>query len=291
MDSVYYQTVVYLNFFLSGIGILFNVIACSAIVRARQSPPARMLFLFSLSVSDMMCSVFIGCEMLDGIFWLKNSSSFIIHVYADILNVIFSSGKLSCLLSMSFLSLDLVYAVRRPLQHKFLMSRRRGIVMTCVIWGVSSFLACCQIFHRHFFTIILFNNWPLEFILYPIITSLIMLYIVTVNILVYLNIRTHFRQMPSRTRKQKKAFITLCLVVLSFTVFVLPPSFINSPFLTEAKADVFFAFSRSLKCLELLNSICDPLIYTIRMPNIRRFFQDLTSAHYPSQRLYKKVNI
>lgn len=273
MDSIYYLTVVYFNFFLSGIGILFNVIACAAIVRARQAPPARMLFLFSLSVSDMVCSVFIGCEMLDAIIWLKNASSFILHVYADILYFIFTSGKLSCLLSMSFLSLDLAYAVRRPLQHKFLMSRRRGIVMTCMIWGVSLFLAGCQIVHKYYLTIILFNNWSLDFILYPIITALIMLYIVTVNILVYRNIRTHFRQMPSRTRKQKKAFITLCLVVLSFTVFVLPPSFINSPFLTEAKADVFFAYSRSLKCLELLNSICDPLIYTIRMPHIRRFFK------------------
>lgn len=190
------------------------------------------------------------------------------------------------------MAVDMFVAVCKPLLYKRVMNKCLGIVVTCIIWTATllMFIATCS-----FMTIVAFL---VMLIFYCATSCVVVVVIVILYSLVFKTLRNRLRPLGRFTRKNRKAALTIFLIVSTYISFMLPAAnmYIASGIvylLTDSFSNSFHVNS-VLLILSQVNCICDPLIYATRFPKVKKFFTArrlLKSRHVRDLKQPKSTNL
>lgn len=268
----------YSNIFLSGVGILLNVMIFFVLVRVPGKMPTRRMLTCCLTLSDMCVGLYYFLD--NGILHAYLKSSVYKHrgAYKFVMYELISLGRLSSLFSMFFLAVDLYVAVHIPFRYKITMSRKKGGTLVGVVWWLSAGLTAVTFLVDYFRQIDLMAS-KVSNLLAVLISLLVLGSLVKVNLSVYRQIQSLHRRRSSRHKQNSKGLVTLLLIILTYALFVLPFSYLSLlEFILlhwfrhwHERINWYFTFIPLLQCLVVINSICDPLIYAFRMPEIKRY--------------------
>lgn len=249
-------------YFFSGVGILLNLLILVAIFRSRKITSARIVFICSLTVSDIIASgSIIIVELIYPLAF--NDELFCVVVWFCLLQMIPSCCMIVCM------AIDLFIAVHKPLVYKRIMTRRVGIVVTSIIWAVSlsmTYVVCTYLPKHSYFVVPIFNL---------ILSAGIVVLVLILYIMIFKALQNRLGQhrFVARTRKAALAFI---LIGVTFILFMLPGINIGAILIfvnvytgvENIRLTVISLLSLSVQ----LNCICDPLIYATRLPTVKKFF-------------------
>lgn len=260
---------------ISGVGILINVLACVALSRNLKHLPARLMFAITLAISDMLVSLSYFVDTLNFLDYYKFKGN---PLYFRIVREsLFCLGKIAGLLTVLTLALDVLLAVKRPMHYRIYMSRRTGLMITSFIWATSFFITTLaktmEYMHQQttdaFFII---AELTVEVVVRASL-SVVVLFAIFVIYLAIFNLLRNRRYLHRSRRRlsNRKAAITLFLIILTYIVFVLPRSLMQV-IITEQNLKSF-SIELMFHNLLLINNVMDPLIYSKRLPQVKRFFK------------------
>ena len=214
------------------------------------------------------------------------------------------------LLNLMGMAIDLYLAILRPLHYPQLMDKQRVNLMIGILWMVAILCGFSDAFsvipeRKHlkrfnFCEMAYMTPYQDEFTVFSI--ALVCFFImVFIYIRIYIKInRTHLtrlsRLQEDNRRHQvldfnrnRKALVTTLMILGSFVVCWLPLCLFQVALIIQVSIDssvvepllaVLMNADQYLYDLLLLNAICDPLVYAIRMPEVqfgyRRLWMKLT---------------
>lgn len=257
--------------FLSVLGISINIVVCAACFRSSRKTRTKPKMLFSLSLifSDLLHNVcFSSLEMC----WPNISCYRMVLVAID-------TSTFSQMLSMLALGIDMFIAIHHPLRYNIIMTKRKAIVFVVIFWVFSLVLSALLHLETHIRSFRIIGYFRVGEVIFSLLSVLVFSALAVLNTSIFCAIRSSSRGRPRKRTSQRKAVFTLSLIVITYVIFALPRScysFFRTLFHRTfgikgthliAWMEVPFDF------LSLLNSLCDPLIYTKRLPEIKNFFK------------------
>lgn len=255
---------------ISSTGVILNVLTCIAMIRGNTGFTSRLKITLSLTVSDLMLS-------------LIGTVRAIQFTDMDIGNkkpykIAQSIAYLSGTFNLVALGVDLLIAVCVPLKYKIIMSKGKGNLLVATVWiasvamtAVSGYLQFgleqCEVIWKT-------GCLALTFSVFSVLGLLVIVVIYTI---VFCSLR---KRMPgsTRSRSNKKAAITLFLIVLTYFLFVLPRTSMELlvnvvKFRHVDDTTIFYVLILLTDIFIFINSVCDPLIYSKRLPEVQKFFR------------------
>ena len=279
---------------LSSLGILANLLSVCAVARVRPHLTPHFLLILSLAFSDILIGVSVMAHLLNQAL-NPLYSSICAYLLIKALN---NTGLNITLLNLFGMAIDHYLAILRPLHHPLLMSKSRANVMIVTLWliavltGYSGFIIAIG-FRKPkdeipFCELVLESPYHEEFTVFFI--TLVSLFLMCfIYIRIYLQVRRRQAEMSRHTRRgvmrrNQRALITTLLILGSFAACWLPNCLfqiamliqlkINPAAVQTASLDLDLA-DRFLYNLMLINCVCDPIIYTMRMREVQHGYRRL----------------
>ncbi|XP_045189542.2 adrenocorticotropic hormone receptor-like [Mercenaria mercenaria] len=269
------------SFTLSILGIIANVTAIFATVKVPNYKTTHSKLIVSLCVSDGLVLIAIPLKyILDTFSDLFGDCK---NLYKPILYIALIATQIN-LLAMA---LDHYIAIMRPLHHRRLMSNFRGNFIVMIIWVFSITAGLLEFIigllmkaesgdTKSVCTIILIDQYDLEIFIIGFI-FVVLFIIVIIYTRIYMQLKSHV--LVGIPRKQtSKALVTTVLLIGTFTLCWAPMGIFQIYMNFLYKTDVFYLIdhlealllvNRILLIILQLNSLIDPLIYAIRLPQVR----------------------
>ena len=256
--------------------IMLNVLSIAAVKCSIREMSAQHYFLINLSVGDI-CMVlttlpklialhleYDSCEL----FYIKNNLLTFMHIATE--------------MGIMLLGFDLYAMVFRPITHHDFLGPRRAKFLVSVAWFVAALLGSCQLTMASIGSLVKGQDmcdvklvlWSLKLsavigsVYVPVATFLtLFLYGIIVNRL--LNGMGEFWN-ERRAKQSRKAFMTIAVILLIYLIAYIPLRviFLYAILVENTNTSLKYCY-RGLIMLSLVNGVCDPLIYSIRMPKIR----------------------
>ena len=284
------------------IGILANLFSLVAIMRVRGHLTANLRLIISLCISDVMMSVamllFIGhaeVEIMLG--FTSGTKHTCFFVFARNFR---HTANIISLLNLVGLALDHYFAIIRPLDHPLLLGRGRANAMIVAFWAIAILCGFSDFyipFPKYSFCkpstnlceAAFCNQFTGEYIVFGIalISFILMSSLYTRIYIEILRYQVFHNQHRANVRRNRRGLITTFFIVLTFLICWLPYSLFEviviidtaiHPFKyltyhqTTARID-FYLFD-----VLLLNSICDPIIYAMRMREVQYGYRNTVEA-------------
>ena len=267
---------------LSILGIFANILSICFIKRIHKRLSTHLKLIISLCVSD--CLILFPC-LVKNIFIMTHPLNLCFNVTARLITDL---ALLASLLNLLAIAVDHYLAILKPLTHKKCMTNIRGICVVIGIW-IASVLAI-------FIEVIMGMIHPYgtislcEAIAYDktnselgiVIVIFIVLFVICaiyarIYVCVVRNKATHsnirHRQNDTST---VKALLTTSLFVLTFGIFWAPIGIFNVYIYNVDELYIINNFedliqtSDILNVILLMNALADPVIYTFRLPQVRK---------------------
>lgn len=258
-------------------GITLNLLTCVSFTRNTQALSARLKLTLSLTVSDLALSLVFLVRLLD---MMRYSSLNIDHYNKQILfDCLTCVSYLSGTFVIFLLAADLFYAVRMPVKYMSTLTKRCGDVLVGLIWGVSVALTVIMLsvkYSTEYFYVL----WQLSIdeLFIALVSSIGLIFIIVAYAMIFRRLQVRLRRRRSN-RANKKAAVTLFLIIITYILFVLPRTYIAILQALYTRSDSFkgnfqllsFIFNM-IQVLILLNSVFDPVIYATRLPEVKQFY-------------------
>jgi hypothetical protein len=149
------------------------------------------------------------------------------------------------------------------------MSKRRGNIMIACFWVTPCLIyvamATC-LYHIPNFAPVTKNMFVFFNFFYFLCCVLFFFFFVIIYSITIYSINTFMKRQPSSYHHGiKKTAVTVCFIITSYFVFVMPV------LLIMLREVIFFlmGFEELVCLLYVVNTICDPLIYAFRIPEIK----------------------
>ena len=190
--------------------------------------------------------------------------------------------------NLLLLAIDLYVALCHPLRHSSLLTTRRVKWMIIVTWitaivfgtsKISSALIYAKSFGKDIcHCLVLQRSQSMLIIMGGTHAVLTFAFVFLTYFRIIWELARHGQILPSeeqevsyRTTKNRKAFITIGAILGTYLVFYLPvrvavPLLYSSTF----RKSTMYSVARVAIMWSLINGICDPLIYSLRMREIRK---------------------
>ncbi|GAB1603100.1 adrenocorticotropic hormone receptor-like [Argonauta hians] len=286
------------------IAIIANSISLFAIMQFKGNFTANKQLVTSLLMSDLFISL---CFLTAS---LTNNNNFMfpmgsedegksICIYA-VLEALIISGQLTNLLNLAAMALDHYIAINIPLKHSYLMDRRHVGIIIAIVWvlgsvcGFSDFMVPFTPLYEHcrnqkflnYCDAIKCTMFEPNFVLFAVVIlclfEMVVLYSqVFITIYKYPQLQT--RHAPN-IRRNNKGLVTTIIILLSYIICWLPYSLMELTMTIASATNLqnmmrYYMVSQQaqyyLYNLIALNSIFDPLIYAIRMPDMQNSYRRL----------------
>ena len=247
------------------IAIILNSLALLAMRLALSELHPRHRFLICLSVSDIAASMSMSILNTFTMVDVKNC-------YAIVMISCFVFMASSCLISsLMFLAFDLFLAITNALRYESLMTKRRvniAIALMCLWCAIVGFsLTSCLLIKTEFcdkpnqacymFFLILCTHCFVCGILIFIFYSRVLWEIWHMSKIVQPS-----QNSQNNRSSLKKAVFTILLVIFTFVLFMMPSFFVSLTTKDPTIQHLFLLWA-------MLNFIVDPIIYSMRMGEIR----------------------
>ena len=286
--------------------ITANLVSLCAIgqVRLRMTPHFRLII--NLALADMLVGTSVFVHLVNRVFnplygprtgppHLRQRSR-CAYVFIKALNTTALNIQLLNLLGMA---MDHYLAMMRPLHYPQLMSSRRANAMIITLWcialisGFSDYLSVASMpaqnerFHFNFCERIWLSPYNEEYTTFAIalVCLVIMSYIYT---RIYWRVKKRQRRIPGEQqemRRNQRALVTTLLILGTFAMCWLPTCLFEISLAIQVSIDQDAVSGTLLSVLQqavgylydllLLNAICDPIIYTLRMREVQHGYRRL----------------
>jgi hypothetical protein len=176
------------------------------------------------------------------------------------------------------------------------MTKRRILLLLSGLWILSALAGFSDFFsglykNKDYINTSIFNLNYCEYVYmtkyqeeYPLfaIAIICMIVMIYIYIKIYITVRKHQQSEFRQLKKNKKAIITTLLLLGSFIVCWLPTCITEITLVimvrtnykyVQSMASTFTIFNDHLVNLLLLNAVCDPLIYSIRLTQVWRGYK------------------
>ncbi|XP_008069964.1 adrenocorticotropic hormone receptor [Carlito syrichta] len=259
-------------FTISIVGVLENLIVLLAVLKNKNLQLPMYFFICSLSVSDMLGSLYKILEniliILRNTGYLKPRGNFE-SMADDIIDSMFILSLLGSIFSLSVIAVDRYITIFHALHYHNIMTMRRTVILLMVIWTfcVGSGIAMV-IFSHHVPTVITFTS------LFP----LMLVFILCLYVHMFLLARSHARKISTLPGTNMKGAITLT-ILLGVFIFCWAPFVLHVLLMTFCPDNPYCACYMSLfqvnGMLIMCNAVIDPLIYAFRSPELRGAFKKM----------------
>ncbi len=280
------------------ISILANVFSLLAITKIRGRLTANLRLIVSLCIGDILGSLSI-------LLYISHSEISMMFEFGDypsdtcfltIGRSLRMTAHVISLLNLVGLALDHYFAILRPLDYPRLLCRSRANGMIVTFWivaflcGFSNFyILLPQYAHceetNNFCTIVFCNIFDSEYIMFAMaIISFFLMSSMYARIYIEINRYQSFQsQHRQNMRRNRRGLVTTFFIVLTFLLCWLPYSLFEVIVLAEMtiKPDMqFYYFKLAAKIdtylydVLLLNSLCDPIIYALRMREVQHGYKN-----------------
>ena len=261
-------------------GIIANIIGIAAIKTAiREFRPVHN-FLLNLSIADICVCVsgltmhilnFLQCSTV------KNNVYRVVMAFMPI-SVL---GQAGCLL---LLALDHYLVIVYPLRCQVLLNRQRSYIVISAQWCVA--IVCHSVYAACSYPLPPLQS-PYDFSNYCTdeakINAIYFMIIFLIMFALYVRVFMEIHRMPNLAlsgvnKQQNKKAIKTTLMILGTYFLLMGPQWTTTIVLQGLglvrEKGYIFVF---LNCLMILNCSCDPLIYSMRMQDVRRGFNKICS--------------
>ena len=266
----------FLNAWISYAAIILNGLAIHAIRKTPSLPKPFKTFLLTLSVSDLGVGLLVQpLNIVSFVMDLQqdtenNPTRNIIHkVYLIVVNLFFFAS----FFGVTALSADRFLAIHLHLRYQELVTHKRAVAVVISIWVVSAILSLVGIF----------LPMNIIYVIFAIIEIFCLVTATFLNCKIYMAARRHVNQIqmfqvPLETRdthlanveRVKKYVIATVYIYLVFLVCYLPDICILWIIaITSKPQDSLFLVQTFTVTLLLLNSSFNPVVYCLKMRNIR----------------------
>ncbi|XP_053401858.1 melanocortin receptor 5-like [Mercenaria mercenaria] len=185
---------------------------------------------------------------------------------------------------MLTLAFDILLLVKYPLQYEELMSQRRGNRLLIGIWSgsITFVLIFRLIVELDWFRVIdiTWSSYPMKGYVHYVygafqaLSNVCFLVFIIVYLAIYVEIRKFIARVPSgEAFGSVKAAVTMVIILIAYVVCMMPASWIVLAGVITGNASLFRKLVVISRSLYVANSVCDPLIYAIRIPEIRKRYK------------------
>ena len=261
------------------VGILSNTLGIASLKKGIVELRPVHRFLINLSITEI---VVCASTWTFPVMYMLPCDTVIHYIYA-VSVVIFSIGMLGQVGSLLLLAIDHYFAIMYPLKYLLFLSDRRCNILIAVQWCIAitvytTYNVCnklsCGVYAVST-ELYDFTNYCVEAsTVYLIYFALVFMSIFAIYIRVLMDIyrMVKFDQpLNNHAVLNKKAIKTTFMILGTYFVFNVPGYVVSvalpSLGLAEHLGPRVFAL---LNCFTLLNCTCDPLIYSLRMRDVRR---------------------
>lgn len=284
---------------LGTISVIANLCSLVAITRVRGVLTANLRLIVSLCIGDMMTCIsillFIGHSEMSVMLGLGNT-------FTDTCVLTFSrslriTSHVISLLNLVGLALDHYLAILRPLDYPSLLCRSRANAMILVFWivaflcGFSNFYILFSSYShcqdaKHFCEVVFCNTYDSEYIMFAMaLFSLILMSVLYTRIYMEIHRYQSFQQEHTtrpNVRRNRRGLVTTFFIVLTFLLCWLPYSLFEVIILTEMtvrphRQFYYFKLAATIDTylydVLLLNCLCDPIIYAMRMREVQHGYR------------------
>ncbi|CAH1789808.1 unnamed protein product [Owenia fusiformis] len=297
-----------LGIVLCAITILANVASLVALCSLRQGSSNRGLII-SLCFSDVFTALsVVGMEIENAHFNPLYSygepgypSKICMHMILKGLQI---SAHIISLFNLLGLAFDHYIKILKPMKYQTLMSRKRMRSMLVFFWtsafilGFSDFwIATISTYHFcnekcdpivNYCDRVFCSRYEPEYIMFAV-TFLCIIVMTYIYILIFIRIRRYHiftRENSNNTARNQRGLVTTFLIVATFVVCWLPYLLFTITMLIKMYStidmapilEVYKIFKNNefyIFDIVLVNSICDPILYAVRMKDIRNQYKTL----------------
>ncbi|XP_074634148.1 alpha-2Db adrenergic receptor-like [Acropora palmata] len=252
--------------------VTFNTLTIIVYLKERSLRKRSMYVVINQAVADMFvgASVFIDCWSLGRVcdFWKINPLSKPFYVLVSVLSVVFDTASL---INLAAISLERMHATFRPFKHRLIKKKIFGAAVA-IVWitagliSTTLVLQLLQLFELHIFAFLQYS--VILFCLFVIVACYS-----SMAIKVVCGSHPHHHVASRRERKLTKTLfiVTVVSLLLTLPIIILRTySSVVSPTLLMIWGRTYLRLDYALLLLFCSNTLVNPVIYTLRMPEFKR---------------------
>ena len=300
-----------LIFSLGVLAIVANVMSLLALYHIRNRLNSRYRLIISLTMSDLFIGASVVLHSVNRVMnplWLTQGSD--VHRIASscslvLLRALNTTALNISLLNLMGMSIDHYIAISRPLHYPKLMCESRVRCMILALWAVAGVCGFSDVisgvFHvtdpayaeYNYCEVTFLNGYHAEYIMLAIaVVCLVVMSVMYSSI--YRRVRN--RRAPGERNAHKlddtrnqRALVTTLLIMGSFIICWIPGCLFQVVMIIRVRSvgeDIYsdpqlihlLRVDKYLLLLLLLNSICDPIIYTVRTSEVQLGYRRMFSC-------------
>ncbi len=312
------QAPILLAIILGVISVLSNTFSVLALSQVRMRFTAHLRLIISLAISDIIVGVSVMLHFIDTIvnpqydweYWGTASQRLRYRCTYMVIKALNNTSLVISLLNLFAMAIDRYIAIMKPLHYQVLMGKRRTSLLILALWvvailcGFSDFFSVLHDFKYHlhkynFCEMVWLSRYQEEYLVFAV-AILGLFFMLFVYIKIYCKVKYtregNISSEQSHVRHEAKwnrgALVTTLLILGTFVLCWLPNCLYQVSLIVLTQTDqsflqanlgVLLEVDRYLYDLLLVNSICDPIIYTARMREVqlgyRRLYRRLCCPH------------
>lgn len=305
-DEIFTKPENIITLILCFLALAINAMSIAATAHIPHGLTNHSKLIISLAASDILVTISVFMHILIKVLvapiilpTLDNMSERLTSACMfQFVNSINITAHIISLLNLFAMALDHYISILQPLHYYHIMNRFRGNLMITVLWvtafvgGFSNFFAgfakTAEDSYMNFCEYTLYTEYQAEYIV--IIMALICLISISV---IYIRIYREVKRINAKCATllkdglhNKKALRTTLLIISTFVVCWLPSMTFQIAMIiqvhvnTDSVKDLFETLIRANKylyALLIVNSLCDPVIYAVRLKEVQHGYFRLLS--------------
>ena len=243
--------------------VILNITTITVFVKQRQLQRKSTYLIIHLAIADLLVGAISGPMQVH---------AFMAFCYEEVWDITFSRISLAIrpfflfasLVNLAFISLERVHATYRPFKHRLIKKWVYGLVIAFIYLST-----ICK------GTIEIVTDWPLNSIWVFSSYFILLVFMCLCYISIYIKVRCSRQHQlhGAAGLRERKLTITLFLVTLASLLTFLPVTIWESMIFLHSIStpnwSTYLQIGGTTRTLFLVNSLINPILYAVRMPEFR----------------------
>ena len=259
--------------------VVLNIMAIIVFVKQRQLQRRSTYLIIHLAIVDLLVGAVSGpMQIHTFMVWCTRASWDI--TYSTISLVIRPFFLFASLVNLTFISLERAHATYRPFKHRLIKKWVYGLVIAFIY-----LLTICKGTIEGVGVWRFNNSW--------VVFSYLSLLVIICLCYISISIKVHFSRQPQhngaaglRERKiTSTLFLVTCASLLTFLPVLVYQGMLSLRIISIPKNSSHFRISGTILTSFLANSLINPILYAVRMPEFRAGISNMVFCRPPQNRL------
>ena len=285
--------------------MILNILSIAAVILSTGELVAQQYFLINLSIGDILMALVSLPKLVAlhlnydscGLFFVKNTLLATVHIASE--------------MALLLLGLDLYIMLYHPLKHKILLNPVRARLLCVGGWLVGALIGCGHLVTTVITSLVedkdicdvdlstasLHKSALVGCFYVPVaVFSMLLLYGRIARGLSRKTGKDSFRGRSTRktgpSTKVRKAFLTIMVILVTYLCCYLPTRciYLYAILMKNKNYNLKYIY-RGLSMLAFVNGICDPLVYSLRMRNVRAGYKVMFRRGFRESRRKSETEI